>query len=292
MPMSDACAPRPALGGERTLTTAELSAYRRDGHVTVRGLLSRTEIEAYREAITAFVTQAREDLTAEERRQGGSAAKLTFDLTTASEAVIAFVRSSRLGHAAAQLAGAPAMRLFHYHGYFKPPGGYATPWHRDCYFTPLRTDDFVTAWIPLCDLTSDMGAMQFARGSHLDPPAAPRPELGGPADQLDRLIAERGYPVSPSEAMATGDVSFHNCRTLHCAPRNRSARMRAVITIGYYPDGTRLADETPPDEIAGDPAAPGFRRGLLARYFGGLNPGDEAAGPLNPVVYPPRPPAR
>ena len=52
-------------------------------------------------------------------------------------------------------------------------------------------------------------------------------------------ISRREAPAA--EAMAAGDASFHSGWTLHHAPGNATDRMRAVMTIIYFADGTRIA---------------------------------------------------
>lgn len=76
-------------------------------------------------------------------------------------------------------------------------------------------------------------------------------------------------------AMAAGDATFHAGWTLHSAPGNPTDRMREVMTIIYIADGLTIAE---PDSNA--------RRNDLSSWFPGLNPGEAAASPLNPIVYP------
>ena len=88
-----------------------------------------------------------------------------------------------------------------------------------------------------------------------------------------RFVAEKGYRIQESGAMRAGDATFHSGWTLHGAPGNSSDRMREVMTIIYYPDGTRVG-----------PADNANRQADLATWLPGLKPGDLAASELNPLV--------
>ncbi|MEH7305231.1 hypothetical protein [Neobacillus drentensis] len=75
-------------------------------------------------------------------------------------------------------------------------------------------------------------------------------------------------------AMAAGDATFHAGWTMHCAPGNPTDRMREVMTIIYYADGSIAAE---PDSNA--------RKNDLAQCLPGVKPGEVAASHLNPLVY-------
>ena len=64
------------------------------------------------------------------------------------------------------VVGVPGIRLYHDQALFKEPGGGVTPWHQDQGYWPFRGWGPVTMWMPLVDLTAEMGgSMSFARGS-------------------------------------------------------------------------------------------------------------------------------
>jgi ectoine hydroxylase-related dioxygenase (phytanoyl-CoA dioxygenase family) len=74
--------------------------------------------------------------------------------------------------------------------------------------------------------------------------------------------------------MAAGDATFHYGWTLHGAPGNSSNRNREVMTIIWYPDGTRVG-----------PLDNANRLRDRNRWMPELNPGDLAASELNPLVF-------
>ncbi len=76
-----------------------------------------------------------------------------------------FTLSPRFAELAAGLVGVPGIRLYD-QALFKEPGGGITPWHQDQGYWPLRGCVPVTKWIPLVDVTAEMGgSMSFTRGS-------------------------------------------------------------------------------------------------------------------------------
>jgi ectoine hydroxylase-related dioxygenase (phytanoyl-CoA dioxygenase family) len=249
--------------------------FRRDGHVIVRGIASPGEIESYRPVLE----QAVEEVASKDDRQGriDDYSRLFTQVTNAwrvSEKARRIVFSCHFASVAARLLGVPSVRLYHDQALFKPPGASRTPWHQDRYYWPLETDLAVTMWLPLADIDDELGPMMFASGSHR------AKGLGDLAisDEVDRrlasLIAERGWPVV-SAPIRAGDATFHAGGTLHSAGANRSDRVREVLTVIYFANGTRVAEPANPNQ-----------RVDLEVFIPGAKPGDDAASELNPVLFP------
>ena len=59
------------------------------------------------------------------------------------------VTSRRLASVAAQLLGEKRVRVYQDCIFVKEPGFTPTNWHSDLPISPLDTNSFVTAWIPL-----------------------------------------------------------------------------------------------------------------------------------------------
>jgi hypothetical protein len=251
------------LAGTYPLPEAEVEAFRRTGHFLARGLFTPEEIAVYRPVFRDYVMEKREALSPGERTMGASLTKTVFSLAEAPKAVVDFVTSPRLGEIAARLMGVDAVRILHFCGFFKPGGGPATPWHQDLPFVPLDSDLVLSLWIPLVDTTADMGTLVFAEGSHLE-------------GQVDPAAASRRFPLVPDGDLQAGDASIHMAWIAHASLANASERMREAVAICLYADGARVrrGGRTP------------FEQTILDGYFHGLRPGDLAAGPMNPVVFP------
>ncbi len=254
---------------------ARIEAYRRDGHVILRGLASPDEIAAFRPALLGAAEKTRVDRRPfEERDTYGQAFLQMFNLWRQNETARAFVHARRFARAAAELMGAEAVRLYHDQALFKEPFGGITPWHQDQFYWPLETEQTITMWMPLVPVTPEMGLMTFASGSH---------SLGHLGDfaigdesqaVFERLIEERGLVRAATPALLPGDASFHSGWTLHAAPPNETNSMREAMTIIFFADGTRVAALDHPNRV--------FDRDAWLR---GCEVGELAAGPLNPVLY-------
>jgi ectoine hydroxylase-related dioxygenase (phytanoyl-CoA dioxygenase family) len=184
------------------------------------------------------------------------------------------VFDKRFARAAADLLRVDSVRLYHDQALFKPAGGARTPWHRDRYYWPLDTELSVTMWMPLVDVTEEMGPMIFASGSH---------RAGGLGDlaisqatdaRLEEIVAQREWRRW-SAPIHAGDATFHLGGTIHSAGANRSQITREILTVIFYAAGTRVAEP-----------ANGNQRVDLEVFIPGARPGDEAASELNPVLYP------
>lgn len=265
----------PALDDEYALSQDQVEAYARDGHVMIRGLLSPSEVETYRQAILAAVARMNhETRPLSERDTYGKAFLQTMNLWVEDEAVRPYVLSRRLGQVAALLMQVAGTRLYHDQALFKEPGGGPTPWHQDQHYWPLQTDNTITMWMPLVDADGGMGTMRFASGSQREGYLGDMPISDESEALFERFVADRGYEIVAAGAMKAGDATFHSGWTLHSAGGNTSPRMREAMTIIYFPDGTRVG--------AADNEN---RRADLKSWLPGLQPGDVAASPLNPLVF-------
>jgi hypothetical protein len=257
------------------ITSEDVARYTRDGHLLVRGLLSPTSAARWRAPIERAVKRLNgEKRPLEERETYGQAFLQTMNLWVTDPAVRAFSLARRFASVAAALMGVPGVRMYHDQALFKEAGGGITPWHQDHTYWPLATDHTITMWMPLADVTSDMGIMQFASGSHQDGFWGTHGISDESEAVLSEYVAERGYPVEGASFMRAGDATFHSGWTLHRAPANVTDKMRPVMTVIYFADGT-LVDEPDPTRNEGD----------LKAWLPGLKPGDLAASPLNPVLY-------
>jgi ectoine hydroxylase-related dioxygenase (phytanoyl-CoA dioxygenase family) len=258
------------------LSEERIAEFRRDGCTVVRGLCSREEVASVRSRIAEAVADQSQGVAAlSERPSTYARAFLQVEnIWRTVDTVRDFTLSPRFGEVAARLVGVPGIRLYHDQALFKEPGGGVTPWHQDQGYWPLRGWGPVTMWMPLVDLTAEMGgSMSFARGScHLalgDLEISDGSQAGG-----EHMVDEHHLDVVNFGPLTAGDATFHAGWTMHRAEENTSSAMREVMTVIYFPDGMRVA-------------APENRRQAsdLARWLPGCAPGDLAASELNPLLY-------
>jgi ectoine hydroxylase-related dioxygenase (phytanoyl-CoA dioxygenase family) len=256
------------------LDDSTVERFRRDGHVVLRNVASPAEIDEYRPAIQRGAATLRlETRPLEERDTYGRAFIQSCNLWRVEETVERFVHAPRFGQIAAELLGVERVRLYHDQALFKEPGGGRTPWHQDEFYWPLDTEQTVTMWMPLHDVTAEMGLMSFAVGSHRLGDLRGREISDRSEAEFAELVAEQGLPVSQTPALAAGDASFHAGWTLHCAGANTTGGTREAFTIIFFADGARLRE-----------LRNGYERFDAAVWLPGVEVGEIAASPINPIV--------
>lgn len=114
-------------------------------------------------------------------------------------------------------------------------------WHQDLtYWGMGETDDEVTAWIALSDVSIEAGCMRFMPGSH----------LGALVEHQDTFaennLLSRGQEIpGVDDARAVygplqpGEMSLHHGRCFHASGANRSDDRRIGVAIRYVTPGVR-----------------------------------------------------
>jgi len=265
----------PNLDQPHALGATAIADFQRDGHVCIRGLATRVEVDAYRPLIDRAAMEYRYDRRPlEERDTYGRAFIQSPNLWRRDATLAGFTLARRFARVAAELMGVAGVRLYHDQALYKEPHGGFTPWHQDQTYWPLDTRHTITLWMPLVDTPRETGSMNFVTGSQHAGDLG-MPGIGDDSQQyFDSLISARGYTVATYGALSAGDATFHAGWTIHGAAANPSTAMRSVMTVIYFADGVRVAA---PHSDA--------QRGDLKVWLGGLPPGELACGPKNPVVW-------
>jgi ectoine hydroxylase-related dioxygenase (phytanoyl-CoA dioxygenase family) len=267
---------QPTLDTDYALSAEQIAGFQKSGHIMLKSVCSPEEIAAYRPVLNAATDRYRtENRPMEERDTYGKAFLQIMNLWVRDEEVRRFTLARRFAKIAADLMQTQGTRLYHDQALCKEPHGGPTPWHQDQYYWPLDTQGIqaVTMWMPLVDVSIDMGALTFASGSQRDGFIGQLAISDKSEEVFADYVKEKGYPVH-NEAMRAGDATFHAGWTLHCAPGNASDTMREVMTIIYFADGIRILQPDNPN-----------RQNDLEGWLPGLKPGDLAASELNPLVY-------
>lgn len=257
------------------ISAADLDSYRENGWIRLESVCPYDEVQEWGDVIRdAAMKHNVETRPLEERDTYGKAFLQIMNLWQKDERVAQFTLAKRFAGIAAQLLGCEKVRLYHDQALFKEPGGGHTPWHQDGYFWPLRQDRTVTMWMPLINVSAEMGTMSFADTSHS---LGVIPLTSGISDQSEAFyegyIQGKGYKVRTSGAMKAGDATFHSGLTLHRAPGNPTTQVRAVMTVIYVADGEAVQAPTNPNQEVD-----------LAQWLPGLKAGDPVASPLNPLL--------
>ncbi|MCZ8517676.1 phytanoyl-CoA dioxygenase family protein [Paenibacillus filicis] len=267
----------PELEGDYSLSPQQIASYQQDGHILIKAAANPAEIAAYREVISYEVVAqkiGKYTKPLSERDTYGKAFIQITNLWETNPAVKRFVTARRFAKIAAELMGVQGVRIYHDQALFKEPGGGHTPWHQDQIYWPLETEHTITMWMPLVDISEEMGSMTFASGSHKSGYISKLVISDESHKTLKEYIDSKGFGRVTYGAMKAGDATFHAGWTLHSAPGNPTIRMREVMTVIYFADNTRIAE---PDSNA--------RKNDLDRWLPGLHAGELAASRLNPLVY-------
>lgn len=277
MPTATAIAAQPTLdlSSAYALRPEQIAAYRREGFIKLKDVLSPEVLAHYGAEIRREVAErSRHYAKLEQRDTYGKAFLQICNLWEVNTVIAEFVRSPRLGRIAAELMGTRGTRLYHDQALCKESGGGFTPWHADQRYWPLSSDHSVTAWIPLQAVPLEMGPLSFAVGSQRL--VTKRDGMAmAISDESERVIA-RTLADCPKveDAFDLGEVSFHAGWTFHRAGPNTTPTLRSVMTI-IYVDSEMVIGEPRNDSQASD----------LKRWFPGQQAGELVASRLNPVVW-------
>jgi hypothetical protein len=202
------------------LSDEQIAAYRRDGHIVIRGAKPREDVENTLCEIEHLIDKLG-GMYGPEELEALNLCKLN-NIWKLDKEIRKFVLSKRLAGIAAQLMGVEGVRLYHDQLLFKRPDQDITTWHQvnlitfeilvillypnqDGFYWPLAPEDLnkvMTAWIPFVPVTEENGGLIFASGSHEDGYIGDRPSDVEDVDAqfFNDLVEKRtvqGMPNSP-----------------------------------------------------------------------------------------------
>lgn len=233
----------PELDEQLFLSNQQINEFRENGHILIKDLVTKQEVKTYRsEIVRAAETFNTEQRKLEDRDTYGKAFLQIMNLWTKDEAVKKFVHAKRFAKVAADLMGVKNVRIYHDQALFKEPGGGHTPWHQDQYYWPVDTTNTITMWMPLIDLSKEMGILSFASGSHktwevFDYVISEESHKG-----FDEYVKNKNYPIVSANQMNAGDATFHYGCTVHSASANSSHKTREIMTVIYVADGANITE--------------------------------------------------
>ena len=234
----------PALDDFLDISEEQIREFRKNGHTLTKAVLSTEESSVYRDIILeAAEKNNTEKRKLEERDTYGKAFLQIMNLWQADEKVKRFVLAKRFAKIAATLLGVDNVRIYHDQALYKEPGGGFTPWHQDQYYWPLDTNNTVTMWMPLIDITEEMGMLTFASQSHKEGFVENMAISDESQAFLENFIKENQLKITNASSMNAGDATWHYGWTLHCAGGNSSKDVtREVMTIIYVADGAKITE--------------------------------------------------
>ena len=230
------------LNTDYPIQAQQVADFQRDGHIYLPELISPEALKPYRDSIVQWADDFRKkQKPMAERDTYGKAFLQMMNLWEEDANIKEFVLAKRFGQVAADLLGVEKVRLYHDQALFKEAGGGHTPWHQDQYYWPLSNAKTVTMWMPLVNITEDMGLLTFASGTqHVKLP--PMPISGKSEETIASFVQDQGFPIKAQKIMRAGDATFHMGWTLHAAPGNHSETMREVMTIIFMDADIEVAE--------------------------------------------------
>jgi len=268
----------PPLDSDYPLTQAQIDSFRENGFVYLPNVCSPDEVAYYREAIRrATYAHNTEKRPLADRDAFRKLALQTMQIRYHDAAVMAFVTARRFGKIAAELLGVRGVRIYHDQSLFKEPGrGVAniTPWHQDLYYWPFNEGTVCGMWMPLVDVTAEMGNMRFVKASHTFGYLGEHHISDESQAAYEQWIADHDARVIDVVPMRAGDATFHHGWCVHGAQPNRSETMREAMVIAYHPQDMRVGKANNYAKVKN-----------LEAFLDNLPEGALAAGSTNTLVY-------
>ncbi len=220
------------------LTDAQKQFYADNGYVLVKGLLTKEEAAAYRQACHALMErlthlrQQEVDATwgsAKQNGQNGAAPTKLLHCHDVQFHAAAFSRllvNERLTGAAADIIG-PNVQLHHTKMFIKPPEkGSPFPLHQDAPFFPHERHSMIAAILHFDDAPLEKGCVRVVPGSHKQG-MLPHNSEGSWHLPTDEFPIDMATPL-PAEA---GDALFFSYLTIHGSGVNTSSEARTTVLV-------------------------------------------------------------
>lgn len=156
-----------------------------------------------------------------------------------------------LGEIAGELSRSEGIRLWHDQLIYKPPevGAKAARvgWHTDRqYWQNCTSTSMLTAWVPFHDVDATVGSLSFIDGSHKVSQTLSDSPLDFYSQDLasqEQWLHELGLDLKQvTVSLRRGQVTFHNCLTIHGSGPNLSGVPRRSMSIHMQPFDNRYQD--------------------------------------------------
>jgi hypothetical protein len=226
--------------------------FQRDGFVSGGPLIDSARLEILRREFDRIFAERDTPCSGVNyeriEQPGGREYYKIYNLRLLSEAFHELVTDPRLSAMLTSISGCRQLRVLLDQIQYKPADcGGTNGWHRDKASFPLIAPyTALTAWIPLDDATEDNGAMTMVPESHLwdDVSDIATNEW---ALNLSRIwLRYKGHWVRRvARPVRAGGVHFHDQKTWHCSPPNRTAGKRRALVIHCFNADARYREGGP-----------------------------------------------
>jgi len=214
----------------KSLTSAQVAAYRRDGYLFPIPVMSAAEAAALRSRLEAFERQEGRPLRGALRHKSHLLFPWLWDL----------IHHPRILDAVEDLMG-PNLLCWSSSFFIKEANDpHFVSWHQDSTYWGLSEPEIVTAWVALSPSTIASGAMKVIPGSHGEQVAHT-----DTYDENNLLTRGQEIAVEVDQSKAVdmpldpGQMSLHHVRIFHGSEPNRSDDRRIGFAIRYIPTHVR-----------------------------------------------------
>ncbi len=262
--VSSATQARAVDGGQqsvRPVTDSEVAFFEQNGWVLLRGLITPEQCNAMLDrgkprmagllggdqGVSAFDSSTRERMTVAGARGEGTITDIKQWVEwrgsvrdARDPAFCAVSLDKQMGCNVRRLLGRDRpLRVYHDILTCKLPDEISIPtsYHQDGPNFPLDRNA-LTVWIALCEITPDMGPVQFYSGSHKCGLLGGIP-FHSKFDLVDEYPELARFALSPAHHMQPGDATVHHSLTVHGASANSTPHQRWSFLTSYFPEGAR-----------------------------------------------------
>ena len=123
--------------------------------------------------------------------------------------------------------------------------GFATPWHQDGQYWPIRPLATCTVWLAIDDANEENGCLKIIKGSHKDKKLKQHNYNENKNLTLHQELIETEYNKNDSVnlILKRGQISLHDVYLVHGSEANYSSKSRRGMTMRFMPT-TSFFDHT------------------------------------------------
>ena len=115
--------------------------------------------------------------------------------------------------------------------------GYATPWHQDGQYWPIKPLATCSVWLAIDEATSENGCLRFIKGSHKEKILKKHKLNKSKNLTLNQEILKSEYIEKNSIdlILKRGQISLHDIYMVHGSEENESPNSRRAMTMRFMP---------------------------------------------------------
>jgi ectoine hydroxylase-related dioxygenase (phytanoyl-CoA dioxygenase family) len=205
-----------------------MAAFREEGFFVWEDCLGHESLEEVRRRIDAFDAEHEHRLQAIGREGISRAGEIVFTAHLAEKDPVlsAFVVSPPFLTVIQRLIGPDVALYWDQAVYKRAETRRDFPWHQDNGYTPIVPAQYVTCWVPLDDVTLDMGPVWVRPKTHR---LGPQPHRDTPWGRQCYFGDDPGIPVP----VRAGSMIVFSSLLMHRSSPNLSGRIRKAYIVQY-----------------------------------------------------------